>query len=755
MKAFRLFSVAHDLLVTLVRAGRFNPKRIFRFLLLSFYLSFFQSIALADTTHISNSKSGEEADSSNSSNHRPVTDRSIAPTGNQKAQEIKDSAGNLIGLLEGNEIKNSQGEVIGKVVKNDKGEITSTLWNIDKLGNLPESSLLKQKFNALKQDITKLKKEAEQRIGRLNDEIQGADKDAKSVSDELTKLADDWRTAFFTYYTGTLTGLEQSYQAHVRHGNSLRSQKTLEESTLKKVNQLIEDGNLSEAHAVLSGKEQQFKNAMGNIYGQSFRDLKGANQQLAAAVESANRWESGLNTTKNVAVVGGAIIATGGLASFGLVAAAAGGTAAGTAIGAASNYIEASQQVAFGNMTREEAYQRAHERTRQDALTSAQIGISGGVAGTVARGTQGLLGVERATTLSGRLVTGATAGGTSGLAGSLLNTGGNLATGNETRTTTQILVDTGAQTLVGATSGVFGAASQYKLDRLATQQSGSNTVTQQLLIRGVGEVVGPTALSTAGTLAAHKLTGREGPTSEELIANAGVNVIGAVTGAQVSARANKTKTDESMTTLKTAYLEPEQIQKLVTELEQKATSSGRGQSNNGFAAEAEQARAMAEYQGDAYKVRMVDGPTKTFPNGNEGQFDAELTIFPSANKGVDANVDSKGRGLDVAQIQKYRSTGTKSIFVVKDEKALNNVGVLAKIKTAFDGNIDQARGQVFVMTREQYLNFLKTGNISPSFKSFLSSSSGGDIPLTHLSPEQESKLFFTLSRIPTKHSNAR
>ena len=101
------------------------------------------------------------------------------------------------------------------------------------------------------------------------------------------------------------------------------------------------------------------------------------------------------------------------------------------------------------------------------------------------------------------------------------------------------------------------------------------------------------------------------------------------------------------------------------------------------------------------------------------------------------------------------STGTKSIFVVKDEKALNNVGVLAKIKTAFDGNIDQARGQVFVMTREQYLNFLKTGNISPSFKSFLSSSSGGDIPLTHLSPEQESKLFFTLSRIPTKHSNAR
>ena len=140
MKSFRLFSVAHGLLVTLVRARKFNPKRIFRFLLLSFCLSFFQSIALADTTHISNSKSGEEADSSNPSNHRPVTDKSIAPTGNQKAQEIKDSAGNLIGLLEGNEIKNSQGEVIGKVVKNDKGEITSTLWNIDKLGNLPEST---------------------------------------------------------------------------------------------------------------------------------------------------------------------------------------------------------------------------------------------------------------------------------------------------------------------------------------------------------------------------------------------------------------------------------------------------------------------------------------------------------------------------------------------------------------------------------------------------------------------------------------
>jgi hypothetical protein len=104
----------------------------------------------------------------------------------------------------------------------------------------------------------------------------------------------------------------------------------------------------------------------------------------------------------------------------------------------------------------------------------------------------------------------------------------------------------------------------------------------------------------------------------------------------------------------------------------------------------------------------------------------------------------------VAQIQKYQSTESKSIFVVRDEKALNHVGVLAKIQEAFNGNIAQARGQVFVMSREQYLNFLKTGEITPSFNAFLSSGSAQEIPLTHLSPAQESKLFGTLSRIPNR-----
>jgi hypothetical protein len=201
---------------------------------------------------------------------------------------------------------------------------------------------------------------------------------------------------------------------------------------------------------------------------------------------------------------------------------------------------------------------------------------------------------------------------------------------------------------------------------------------------------------------------------------------------------------------KSTYMDQKELLRKHEELSQKAISSARGQSNNGFAAEAEQTRAMADYRGNTYKVRVVDGPQKKFPNGQEGQVDAELTIFPIADKRVDVIVDSKGRGLDVAQIQKYQSTESKSVFVVRDDKALNHVGVLAKIKEAFNGNIAQARGQVFVMSREQYLNFLTTGEITPSFNAFLSAGSAQEIPLTNLSPAQESRLFGTLSRIPNR-----
>jgi len=201
---------------------------------------------------------------------------------------------------------------------------------------------------------------------------------------------------------------------------------------------------------------------------------------------------------------------------------------------------------------------------------------------------------------------------------------------------------------------------------------------------------------------------------------------------------------------KSTYMDQKELLRKHEELSQKAISSARGQSNNGFAAEAEQTRAMADYRGNTYKVRVVDGPQKKFPNGQEGQVDAELTIFPIADKRVDVIVDSKGRGLDVAQIQKYQSTESKSVFVVRDDKALNHVGVLAKIKEAFNGNIAQARGQVFVMSREQYLNFLKTGEITPSFNAFLSAGSAQEIPLTNLSLAQESRLFGTLSRIPNR-----
>ena len=211
--------------------------------------------------------------------------------------------------------------------------------------------------------------------------------------------------------------------------------------------------------------------------------------------------------------------------------------------------------------------------------------------------------------------------------------------------------------------------------------------------------------------------------------------------------AARERQQRAQTEINGPYMSQKDLLKEYDKLNIKANTV-RGQKNNGFKAEADQTLAMANYHGKKYKVREVNGPLKKFPNGKEGQTDAELTIFLSANKGVDVIVESKGKGLDIAQIQKYQSTGTKSIFVVRDEKALNNKSVLTKIQKAFEGDIAKARGQVFVMSREQYLNFLKSGEIPPSFKSFLSSATDQDIPLTMLLPALEEKLFVTLGHIP-------
>ena len=453
-------------------------------------------------------------------------------------QEIRDQSGNVIGTLTGDEIRNPSGAVLGRVVRNASGEVTSTAWNINQLGSLPANSPLRQQYNALQNDVNTRRQELQTSARGLDTRIRGAEANMRNTEREMEDINGVF-TGFFSRVTGTRAALQRTLDADTRYRDNLVSQRDRQNTTMREVDRLIQSGNLSEAHALLNGNEARYRQEMRGVGRQAILDLQAANQDLSQAAQSAARWESGLTTARNVCVVGGAIIATGGFAAAGFIPAAIAGTVAGTSIGALSNTAGAISQVGHGNMSAGDATMQALRQTGQDALTSAQVGISGGAAGSVGRGAGALLGTARAGTLAGRLTIGASAGTTGGFTGSVLNTGTNIALGRERRTAGQIAVDTVAQTLTGTLSGVAGAGTQFRLDRLASQQGGTTSALQQVLYRGAGEVAAPLALATGGTHLAHSLTGREAPGLEHTLESAASNILGAYVGARVSAAHNQ------------------------------------------------------------------------------------------------------------------------------------------------------------------------------------------------------------------------
>ena len=328
----------------------------------------FPGIALCE----SHAKSHEGTAPRTSPRVRPVAEASPEASLSLAEQVIQDQTGTVIGTLNGNEIKNSQGDVLAEVVRDENGDITSTMWNIDQLGSLPEGSPLRSQYDALKEEIARLKGEANEVLKRIEERIGAADNGAKMTAEEMDKLSGFVLTPV-AWVTGTYKGLKKTIDAYKKEGEALQLLRDSQKQSLDEIEKLIQNGNLSEARALLLGKGQEYREKMGDINRQTIRNFKVSNKQLTDAIASADNWETGLRITRNIAVVGGAIVATGGLASFGFVAAAAGGTAAGTTIGALSNYTEAAGHVRYGNKSSEEAYREAHQKTAQDAVTSLQV----------------------------------------------------------------------------------------------------------------------------------------------------------------------------------------------------------------------------------------------------------------------------------------------------------------------------------------------------------------------------------------------
>jgi len=322
--------VVLGLLHTLIMSPRFKKPYLTLFVSFGIFLS---GIAFCE--------SHESGLPRTSLRDRPTAEASPALSRSSAEQVIKDQTGAVIGTLIGNEIKSPQGAVLAEVVRDANGNIASTMWNIDQLGSLPEGSPLRSQYDALKEEIARLKSEANEVLRRIEERIGAADNGAKMTAEEISKLAEGILKPVAAYYTGTLAGLEKTYDAHQKEGNALRALKATQRESLEEIGKLIQKGNLSEARALLLGKGEQYREKMGDITRQAISNFKVSNEQLTKAIQSADNWETGLRTTRNIAVVGGAIVATGGLASVGFIAAAAGGTAAGTTIGALSNYTEA------------------------------------------------------------------------------------------------------------------------------------------------------------------------------------------------------------------------------------------------------------------------------------------------------------------------------------------------------------------------------------------------------------------------------
>lgn len=537
----------------------------------------------------------------------------ILPLANTSTQNIPAPTTQTTGTQQA-----STGNLGQQIIRDSNGNITGSVWDTNNPNNLPPE--IRDQYQALQRDVERLRRESGNRTRELDNRIRGVESTIREEIRQLNKIADGFWTSIAAGIIGTAGGaFEANINACTREANNLRRQRTQQVETQERVDRLIREGNLSEAHAVLTNREQQFRQSMGNINGQTVRDLQGSNQQLTQTMHSATRWESNLRTARNICVVGGAIIATGGAASAGFIAAATAGTAAGTTIGAVSNVAQAESQVHHGNMTRGQAYEIAAQQTLQDAVTSVQIGVTGGLAGTTARGTGALLGQTRAATLTGRLTIGGTAGTTAGLTGSVLNTGTNIALGRETRTPEQIAVDTVTHTLLGTAIGTLGAGGQFRLDRLS--QLGRSSALQTALTRGTAEVVVPTLLATGGTYASHALTGRECPTADEFVQNTTFNILGAHVSARVSStHQNRGTVAPPPISLRQTPTQPQQ--RTIIPHEQLPASI---RSSNAFQYANGNTRAIHNYTNRARRSIAVEVDS-TLPRGSRPQ--AEVVVDP-------------------------------------------------------------------------------------------------------------------------------
>ena len=246
----------------------------------------------------------------------------------------------------------------------------------------------------LQEEVRKLKQELNDRTKNVSDRVRGAETNIKNTNKEL----DD--CGVWAKVSGMTSALKKQLETDTKYKDQLAEQKSSLEQTRMKADRAIALGNYGLAKAILEGKEKDYKQSMSKIAKETMKGLQESNQKLQDADKFLSRTETTLKTVRTTAIVVGAVVATGGAAGaiaaagYGTAAVAAGGfaagTAAGTTMGAASNTVEATGHVAYGNKTVEQAKKDAIKQTLQDAKSSAiasgatvaSLGVAASIAGT-------------------------------------------------------------------------------------------------------------------------------------------------------------------------------------------------------------------------------------------------------------------------------------------------------------------------------------------------------------------------------------
>ncbi len=211
--------------------------------------------------------------------------------------------------------------------------------------------------------------------------------------------------------------------------NAVQSMTTLRDNQLNQLSGILTGLNSSDNTRFQSAAAQatntEFRLSTVQIRAQDQQTITESSRHAQAQIQLCNTTETVLRTTRDGLVIAGAAVATvatAGAAAPLLGTVAAGvigvgaGTAAGTTIGALSNTAEATGHIALGNMSAEQAIQRAVTQTGRDfqtsAITAGSTALGWGVGGALVRA-----GGGQAASMTTRVLSGAAAGGTGATAG--------------------------------------------------------------------------------------------------------------------------------------------------------------------------------------------------------------------------------------------------------------------------------------------------------------------------------------------------